>query len=155
GERRSGMQRPGKPLSRLGPWTWVLVLAVVAACAAPAPPAAPASKPAAAAPQAPVQAAAAAPAVPAQSAPAPSPGKQLLDDLVKRAGEERELRIAIATGWDQEMIQRLGEAFKKRFNLTIDIHLAPVLGTQHLPVAIAETRSGVPPTYDAVYGDDT
>jgi ABC-type Fe3+ transport system substrate-binding protein len=149
------MQRPQTGSGWCGPMRWLVVVGIAVACTAPATPAAkpPATPPAAQAALPASQPASA--AAPAQSAPAASPGKQLLDDLVGRANAERSLLVAYSSTWNPEMIQRLGDAFKKRFNLSSDLTLAPAVGTQHMPVAISETRSGLPPTYDAVYGDDT
>src|SRR5215210_5735441 len=136
---------------RLG--IWPLVLGLLVACAAPASPAAPASKPAASSPGA--AAPAAQSAAPAAQAPATaSRGKQLLDDLVKKANAEGELSVLMVSSWNHGLAGPLADAFKQRFGLTTNVTVSPVLGTQHLPVAIAETRAGAPPTYDAVYGDD-
>jgi ABC-type Fe3+ transport system substrate-binding protein len=118
---------------------WPLALAVALACSAPAAP-----QPA---PQAPVAL--------GQAAPAASPGKQLLDDLVRRANAEGQLTVTILGSWDQALIPPLADAFKKRFGLNIDVQIAPAAAAQHLPIAIAETRAGNPPTYDAVQGDPT
>ena len=106
------------------------------------PAAAPAAKPAAPAPQ-------------AAAAPAASPGKQALDDLVKRANEEGEVTVTVLGSWDQSLIPPLAEAFKKRFGLTGNVQIATMAAAQHYPIAIAETRAGTPPTYDAVQGDPT
>ena len=136
-------------------WVWPVVLGLLVACAAPASPAAPASKPASGASSPAAAAPAAQSAAPAAQAPAaPSRGKQLLDDLVKKANAEGELSVLMASTWNQGLTTQLADAFKQRFGLTTNVTVSPVLGTQHLPVAIAETRSGAPPTYDAVYGDD-
>src|SRR5438067_6283883 len=142
------MRRSGAPpaVHRLA--ICAVVLGLLVACAAPASPAAPASKPAPAAP-----AAQSAPAA-AQAPAAPARGKQLLDDLVKKANAEGELSVLMASTWNQGLTTQLADAFKQRFGLTTNVTISPVLGTQHLPVAIAETRAGAPPTYDAVYGDD-
>jgi ABC-type Fe3+ transport system substrate-binding protein len=87
-------------------------------------------------------------------AQAPSRGKQLLDDLVKKAQAEGELRLGLNNTWSPEVRERLGEVFKQRFGLTGDVAITPILGTQHLPVAVTETRAGTPPSLDSVYGDD-
>jgi ABC-type Fe3+ transport system substrate-binding protein len=146
------MQRSGAPpaVHRLA--IGAVVLGLLVACAAPASPAAPASKPAPAA-SSPV--AAAAQSAPAAQAPAaPARGTQLLDDLAKKANAEGELTVLMPSSWNNALAGSLAETFKQRFGLTTNVTVSPVLGTQHLPVAIAETRAGSPPTYDAVYGDD-
>jgi ABC-type Fe3+ transport system substrate-binding protein len=132
--------------------TGAALLCLAVACGSPAGQTAPASKPAPAPPQAP--AAQSAPAA-AQAAPAPSQGKQLLDDLVKKANEEGEVVVTLLSSWSQEMYTPLADAFKKRFGLTINVQIANMAAAQHYPVAIAETRAGTPPTYDAVQGDIT
>jgi extracellular solute-binding protein len=142
------MQRHGNPLGLHRLAVWPVVLGLLVACAAPASPSAPASKPAGAAPTA----QSAAPA--AQAPAAPTRGKQLLDDVVRKANAEGELSVLMPSTWNQGLTTQLAEAFKQRFGLTTNVTISPVLGTQHLPVAIAETRAGTPPTYDAVYGDD-
>src|SRR5829696_6153302 len=133
------MQRSGAPpaVHRLA--IGAVVLGLLVACAAPASPAAPAAQSAAPAAQAPSTA---------------SRGKQLLDDLVKKANAEGELSVLMVSSWNHGLAGPLADAFKQRFGLTTNVTVSPVLGTQHLPVAIAETRAGSPPTYDAVYGDD-
>jgi ABC-type Fe3+ transport system substrate-binding protein len=129
--------------------SWSIVLCLVAACA---PAATPGPAPA---PPAPVQPAvqAAAPAV-VVAPRATSRGKQLLDDLVRRANQEGELAIAMPSTWNPALNQVLGETFKQRFGLQSTPVISAVLGTQHMPVAIAETRAGTPPTYDVVYADE-
>src|SRR4051812_3027463 len=145
------MQGSGKPSAVHRLWVWPVVLGLLVACAAPASPAAPASKPAPAA-TSPAAAPAAQSAAP--GAQAPARGKQLLDDLVKKANAEGELSVLMVSSWSHGLAGPLADTFKQRFGLTTNVTVSPVLGTQHLPVAIAETRAGSPPTYDAVYGDD-
>src|SRR5581483_5138357 len=146
------MRSHGNP-SRLRPgWAWPVALALLLACAAPASPSAPASKPEPAQAAAPA-AAQSAPAA-AQTGAAPTRGKQLLDALVAKANTEGELSVLMTVSWNHGLAVPLADAFKQRFGLTTNVTVSPVLGTQHLPVAIAETRAGTPPTYDAVYGDD-
>ncbi len=137
-----------------GLWLWPVALVLALACSAPAAPApagAVREPPAAAAPGQ----AQAAPQAPAAAAPAASPGKQLLDDLVKRANEEGEVTVTILGSWDQSLIPPLADTFKKRFGLNINVQIATMAAAQHYPIAIAETRAGTPPTYDAVQGDPT
>jgi ABC-type Fe3+ transport system substrate-binding protein len=151
------MRPLANPSSSRRLWIWPVLLGLLVACAAPASPSAPAAKSAPAAPAAtPPAAAPPAQSAPpaAQSAPAPSRGKQLLDELVRKANAEGELSVLMTVSWNHGLAGPLAEGFKKRFGLTSNVTVSPVLGTQHLPVAIAETRAGTPPTYDAVYGDE-
>jgi ABC-type Fe3+ transport system substrate-binding protein len=123
-------------------WVVPVVLSLLAACAPAASPAAP-SAPAA---QAPAGGTAAAGA---------TQGKQLLDDLVRRASQEGELSVTIQSSWNQALAQPLADAFKKRFGLNnLNVTITNAASAEHFPVAIAETRAGTPPTYDAVQGDD-
>jgi ABC-type Fe3+ transport system substrate-binding protein len=131
-------------------WPWTIALGLALACSAPAAQPAPAGQSAAAVAPAPQAAAA-----PGQAATAASPGKQALDDLVKRANEEGEVTVTVLGSWDQSLIPPLAEAFKKRFGLTANVQIATMAAAQHYPIAIAETRAGTPPTYDAVQGDPT
>src|SRR4051794_27537203 len=126
------MQRSGAPpaVHRLA--IGAVVLGLLVACAAPASPAAPASKPAASSPGA--AAPAAQSAAPAAQAPtAASRGKQLLDDLVKKANAEGELSVLMVSSWNHGLAGPLAETFKQRFGLTTNVTVSPVLGTQHLP----------------------
>ena len=90
----------------------------------------------------------------AASAETPSKGKQLLDELVRKAKQEGELIATIQSSWSKTLITPLSDAFKKRFGLNIKVTLANVAPAQHFPIAIAETQAGAPPTYDVVQGDD-
>ena len=89
------------------------------------------------------------------AAASPSPrGKELLNELIRKANQEGELVATIQGSWSKTLIAPLSDAFKKRFGLNIQVTLANVAPAQHFPVAIAETQAGAPPTYDAVQGDD-
>src|SRR5258707_14838885 len=126
------MQRSGdRPaLHRLS--IGAVVLGLLAACSAPASPSAPASKPAAAASTPLGMAPAAQSAAPAAQAPAaPGRGKQLLDDLVKKANAEGELSVLMVSTWNPGLTAQLADAFKQRFGLTTNVTISPVLGTQH------------------------
>lgn len=90
----------------------------------------------------------------AAAATAPSKGKQLLDDMIRKAKQEGEVVAHIQSDWDKGVFQPLADAFKKRFGLDIKVTLVTARMASHLPVAIAETQSGAPPTYDALAGDD-
>jgi len=154
------MQR--RAYRRPPPWRgiWPLALALALACSTPAAPAPAGQGAAGAAGAAAPVPAAAQPARQAsgsagQGAATASPGQQLLDDLVRRANAEGEVTVTILGSWDQSLIPPLADAFKKRFGLTIDVQIATMAAAQHYPIAIAETRAGTPPTYDAVQGDPT
>src|SRR5437868_14055185 len=119
-------------------WAWPIALGLALACSAPAAQPAPAGQGAAGA---------AAPAPQAAAAPAASPGKQALDDLVKRANEEGEVTVTVLGSWDQGLIPPLAEAFKQRFGLTRNVQIATMAAAQHYPIAISEPRAGTPPSY--------
>ncbi|MBI2357681.1 MAG: extracellular solute-binding protein [Deltaproteobacteria bacterium] len=88
------------------------------------------------------------------TADAPSKGKQLLDELVRKAKQEGELVATIQSSWSKTLVQPLADAFRNRFGFDIKVTVATVNSARHFPVAIAETQSGAPATYDAVQGDD-
>lgn len=82
-------------------------------------------------------------------------GKELLDDLVKRANQEGQLVATMQSSWRRPLAPKLANAFKERFGLTIDVSITPVRPAKHYPVAIAETRAGAPATYDVIQADDS
>lgn len=90
----------------------------------------------------------------AAAAEAPSKGKQLLGEVVRKANQEGELVASISSAWSKTLIQPLSDAFRKRFGLKIKVTLASVESSAYFPVAIAETQAGAPATYDVVQGDD-
>jgi ABC-type Fe3+ transport system substrate-binding protein len=90
----------------------------------------------------------------AAAAEAPGKGKQLLDELVRRAKQEGEVIATIQSSWSKTLIQPLADAFKKRFGLDIKVTIANVNPALHTPAAIAETQAGAPATYDVVQSDD-
>ena len=90
----------------------------------------------------------------AATAAAPSKGKQLLDEWVRRAKQEGEVTVHVQSDWDKGLFQPLTDAFKKRFGLDIKATIVTARMATHLPVAIAETQAGAPATYDALMGDD-
>jgi ABC-type Fe3+ transport system substrate-binding protein len=90
----------------------------------------------------------------AAAAEAPGKGKQLLNELVRRANQEGELVATLPAAWSKSLIQPLSDAFKKRFGLNIKLSLVSVESSMHFPVAIAETQAGAPATYGVVQGDD-
>lgn len=81
-------------------------------------------------------------------------GKELLDELIRKANEEGELVTTIQSSWPKTLIPPLADTFKKRFGLHTKLTIANMRPAQHYPVAIAETQAGAPPTYDVVQGDD-
>jgi len=91
----------------------------------------------------------------AAAAETPTKGKQLLDELVRKAMQEGELVATMSSSWSKTLVRPLGDAFKKRFGLDIKVTLANVESSQHFAMAIAETQAGAPPTYDAVQGTDS
>ena len=90
----------------------------------------------------------------AATAGAPAKGKQLLDELVRKAKQEGELVATIQSSWSKTLIQPITDAFTKRFGLDIKVTIANVNSAVHAPVAIAETQAGAPATYDTVQLDD-
>lgn len=91
----------------------------------------------------------------ADAAEAPSRGKQLLDEVVRKAKQEGELVATISSSWRKTLIQPLADTFRKRFGLDTKVTLANVESSQHFAMAIAETQAGAPPTYDVVQGTDS
>ena len=90
----------------------------------------------------------------AAAAETPPKGKQLLDDLVRKAKQEGELIATIQSSWSKTLVQPIADAFRKRFGLDIKVTIANVNPALNTPQAIAETQSGAPATYDAVQSDD-
>jgi iron(III) transport system substrate-binding protein len=115
-----------------------LAVACAPAAPAPAPPTAPPAKPPA----------------PAEAAKPASVGKQALDDLVRKANQEGELLVSYTTQWTKELTDPLANAFMKRFGIKLTVNGAVVRSSDHLAVAIAETQSGAPATYDVTQASD-
>lgn len=90
----------------------------------------------------------------AMAATATSKGKQLLDDMVRKAQQEGELIATIQSSWSKTLVQPIADGFRKRFGLDIPVTIANVNSSVHAPVAIAETQAGAPATYDVVQLDD-
>ena len=78
-----------------------------------------------------------------------------VNELVAKAKQEGVLNATVTSSLTGKTTQQLAAAFKKRFGLDIEITLTPVGDTENYPKAIAETRTGVVPTYDAMEGSET
>lgn len=77
-----------------------------------------------------------------------------LEDLIGKAKKEGALNATVTVSMTGRSIPNLAAAFKKRFGLDISVTLTPVSDVADTPKAIAEIRTGVVPTYDAVEGAD-
>lgn len=77
-----------------------------------------------------------------------------LTALAAQANREGKLLATVPTDWNQAMLPRLADGFKKRFGLTIDVSVTPVRSATQFPLEIAATKAGGPPTYDVMQGDD-
>ena len=82
-------------------------------------------------------------------------GATTLADLVQKAKQEGALNATVISSLTGRETQPLAAAFKKRFGLDINVTITPILNTQNYPKAIAETKAGSVPTYDAIEGSDT
>lgn len=82
-------------------------------------------------------------------------GSTTLPELVQKAKQEGALNATVVSSLTGKETQRLAAAFKKRFGLEINATITPVLDTQNYPKAIAETKAGAVPTYDAMEGTVT
>ena len=91
----------------------------------------------------------------AAAAETPSKGKQLLDDLVRRARQEGALNATIYIPFRGKIEAQLVEAFQKRFGLQIKVTTAAGASAQEYPKAIAETKAGAPSAYDTLWGTAT
>ena len=85
---------------------------------------------------------------------ASDPGNDALAALVQAANKEGRLLATVPTDWNQAMLPKLADAFKKRFGLTIDVSVTPTRSATQFPLEIAATKSGAAPTYDVMQGDD-
>ena len=79
---------------------------------------------------------------------------KLLAELVQKANQEGRLVATVQSSWGHVLLPRLIDAFKKRFNLRIDVSLTPVASARQFPIEIAASKAGAPPTYDVMQGDD-
>jgi ABC-type Fe3+ transport system substrate-binding protein len=74
--------------------------------------------------------------------------------LVQQANKEGRLVATVQGSWPRDLSPKLIDAFKKRFGLTIDVSLTPVASANQFPLEIAAVKTGAPPTYDVMQGDD-
>jgi ABC-type Fe3+ transport system substrate-binding protein len=81
-------------------------------------------------------------------------GADALAALVQTANNEGRLLATVPTDWNQALLPKLADAFKKRFGLTIEVTVTPVRSATQFPLEIAATKAGAAPTYDVMQGDD-
>ena len=77
-----------------------------------------------------------------------------LSDLVSAAKKEGALNAAVISSLHGRAHPKLGEAFKKRFGLDIDVTITNIRSTAHYGRAAAATRTGAAPTYDTIEGSE-
>ncbi len=75
-----------------------------------------------------------------------------LGELIAKARQEGALNATVSNQTSPKIIPKLAAAFKKRFELDIQVTLLPLGGTRLFPKAAAATRVGAVPTYDALQG---
>lgn len=80
---------------------------------------------------------------------------ETLNELISRAKQEGALNAAVVSGLGGKTTQQLAASFRKRFGLQIEVTLVPLLNTEEIPKAVAETKAGLVPTYDVHEGADT
>lgn len=78
-----------------------------------------------------------------------------LSELIAQAKEEGALNATVTSSVTGKTARQLAVAFKKRFGLDIEVTLTPKGDTRNYPKAIAATRAGTVPTYDAIEGSET
>lgn len=78
-----------------------------------------------------------------------------VEELVAKAKQEGALNAMVVNSLTGKVIQQIGAAFKKRFGLNINVTLTPLGSAEEWPKAVAETKAGLVPTYDAIEGADT
>ncbi len=83
----------------------------------------------------------------------PSRGKQLLDELIRKANQEGKLIASRQSSVRPKVALKLVSAFKKRFGLNIEVSTVVGQPFRNIAIAIAETRAGAPATYDVVQAD--
>jgi ABC-type Fe3+ transport system substrate-binding protein len=90
---------------------------------------------------------------PASAASAVSEGKNLRQ-LVEDARKEGQLDLMIPASMGEKGFQEITNSFKKRFGLDIKM-TADLSGqeSQAFNTALAETKSGIPPTFDLMQGN--
>lgn len=83
-----------------------------------------------------------------------APSAATLDQWIAEAKREGALNGTVTAAMTGRSTPRLAAAFKARFGLDIDVTLTAVSDLADTPRAIAETKAGVVPTYDAAEGSD-
>jgi len=91
--------------------------------------------------------------LPSEVRAASSDGQRLLQRLVDGARKEGQLNLMIVSSLGEKGSRELINAFKKRFELEITIN-ADLSGqeSQKFNQAVAETKAGIPPTFDLMQG---
>jgi ABC-type Fe3+ transport system substrate-binding protein len=82
-------------------------------------------------------------------------GKKMLQDLVEGARKEGQLDVMITSSAGEKGARELITAFKKRFGLD-SLNISPDLSgqeSQKFNRAVAESKSGIPPTFDLMQGE--
>lgn len=78
-----------------------------------------------------------------------------LTALIDQAKREGALSVTVTSSMTGKTTPKLAASFKKRFGLEIEVTITPVSDVAHTSKAVAETKTGVVPTYDAIEGADT
>ncbi|MBI4529769.1 MAG: ABC transporter substrate-binding protein [Deltaproteobacteria bacterium] len=92
--------------------------------------------------------------VPRVSLAASAEGQRLLQQLVEAARKEGHLDFMVTSSTGEKGARDLVSAFKRRFGL--DIQMNPDLSgqeSQKFNRAVAESKSGIPPTFDLMQGE--
>lgn len=76
-------------------------------------------------------------------------------ELIDKARQEGAVSVTVTSSMTGKTTPKLAAAFTKRFGLEIEVTITPVSDVAHTSKAVAETKTGVVPTYDAVEGADT
>lgn len=82
-------------------------------------------------------------------------GKRMLQDLIEGAHKEGQLDVMITSSAGEKGARELIAAFKKRFGLD-SLNISPDLSgqeSQKFNRAVAESKSGIPPTFDLMQGE--
>lgn len=80
---------------------------------------------------------------------------QALNELISKAKKEGALNAVVVSGLSGKTTQQLAASFRKRFGLQIEVTIVPLLNTEQIPKAVAETKAGLVPTFDVHEGADT
>ncbi len=76
-------------------------------------------------------------------------------ELVAKARREGALNATVTFSMKPKTIPGLVAAFKRRFELDSEVIVTRVFATRYYPKAMVATKTGVVPTYDALYGSET